>query len=162
MKPVGVSRHIPRIRCGVRAPLPAVGGLVGAGLAVAGSAGPWASVAGELHVGGEVERFQVGGMLGDGVFTLALGAAAGALILWRVLRGRASGFVTGLSALLLLIAAVTGMLNWLDVANMPGVYTPGKYYHTDARAAWGLVVVTFGAAAGAAGMACQVWRDELR
>ena len=137
--------------------------LVAAGLVVVGSAiGPWASVAGELYTGGEMERFKVGGMVGDGVFTLALSTAAGLMILWRILRGRASGFLTGLAVVLLLITAVIGMLNWVDISNMPGVYQPGKYYHTDARVAWGLLATTFGAAASTAAMAYQVWNDELR
>ena len=137
--------------------------LAGAGLAIAGSAvGPWANVAGELHVSGQIERFQIDGMVGDGVFTLSLSAAAALLILWRVARGRASGFLTGLAVVLLLVAAVMGMLNWADIDNMPGVYVPGKHFHSDAQAAWGLLTTTFGAAIGAAAMAYQVWRDELR
>ena len=137
--------------------------LAGAGLVIVGSTvGPWANVAGELHVGGQIERFQIDGMVGDGVFTLALSAAAALLILWRIVRARASGFLTGLAVVLLLVAAVMGMLNWVDIDNMPGVYVPGKHFHSDARAAWGLVATTFGAAVGAIAMAYQVWKDELR
>ena len=137
--------------------------LSAAGLVVVGSAiGPWASVAGELYTGGEIERYKVGGMVGDGVFTLALSAAAGLVILWRILRGRASGFLTGLAVVLLLVTTVVGMLNWVDIGNMPGVYQPGKYYHTDARVAWGLLATTFGAAVSTLAMAYQVWNDELR
>ena len=136
--------------------------LVAAVSAVVGSSGPWASVAGELYTGGQVDRFQVGGMIGDGAFTLGLSAAAGLLILFRLIRGRISGFLTGLAALFLLVAALTAMLNWVDVGNMPGVFEPGKYYHTDARAAWGLLMTTFGSAAGAVLLAYQVWTDELR
>ena len=137
--------------------------LAAAALVVAGSAvGPWASVAGELYTGGEIERFKVGGMVGDGVFTLCQSAAAGLVILWRILRGRASGFLTGLAVVLLLISTVMGMLNWVDIDNMPGVYEPGKYYHTDARVAWGLLATTFGAAVSTVAMAYQVWNDELR
>lgn len=150
----------------IRSPLPSLApviALAAAGLVIVGSAvGPWASVAGELHVGGEIERFQIGGMAGDGVFTLSLSAAAALLILWRILRGRANGFLTGLAVLLLLISAVIGMLNWVDIDNMPGVYVPGKHFHSDARAAWGLLLTTFGAAAGTVAMAYQVWNDELR
>ncbi len=150
-------------RATIRLRFAAACALLAATLAAVGSAaGPWASVAGELYAGGQVERFQVGGLVGDGVFTLTLSAASALLILWRVLRGRASGFLTGLAAVLLLVAAAIGMLNWADVGNMPGVYEPGKYYHADARAAWGLLLTTFGAAAGAAAMAYQVWSDELR
>ena len=137
--------------------------LAGAGLAIVGSAvGPWADVAGELHVGGQIERFQIDGMVGDGVFTLSLSAAAALLILWRVVRGQASGFLTGLAVVLLLVVAVMGMLNWADIDNMPGVYVPGKHFHSDAQAAWGLLTTTFGAAIGTAAMAYQVWKDELR
>ena len=137
--------------------------LAGAGLVIAGSSvGPWASVAGELYTGGEIERYKIGGMVGDGVFTLSLSAAAGLVVLWRILRGRASGFLTGLAVVLLLISTVMGMLNWVDLDNMPGVYQPGKYYHTDARVAWGLLATTFGAAVGTVAMAYQVWDDELR
>ena len=144
-------------------PLMALGALLAATLAAVGSAvGPWASVAGELYTAGEIERFKVGGMVGDGVFTLSLSAAAGLVILWRMLRGRVSGFLTGMAVVLLLITAVIGMLNWVDISNMPGVYQPGKYYHTDARVAWGLLATTFGAAVSAAAMAYQVWNDELR
>lgn len=144
-------------------PLMALGSLAAVALVVAGSAiGPWASVAGELYTGGEIERYKVGGMVGDGVFTLSLSAAAALLILWRVVRGRASGFLTGLAVVLLLVTAVIGMLNWVDIGNMPGVYQPGKYYHTDARVAWGLLATTFGAAVSAAATAYQVWIDELR
>ena len=96
------------------------------------------------------------------MFTLALSAAAGLVILWRILRGRASGFLTGLAVVMLLISTVVGMLNWVDISNMPGVYQPGKYYHTDARVAWGLLATTFGAVVGTAAMAYQVWNDELR
>lgn len=144
-------------------PLMALGALLSAALAAIGSAfGPWANVAGELHVGGQIERFQIGGMVGDGVFTLSLSVAAALLILWRIVRGRASGFLTGLAVVLLLVSAVTGMLNWADIDNMPGVYVPGKHFHSDARAAWGLVTTTFGAAIGTVAMAYQVWKDELR
>ena len=137
--------------------------LVAAGLVIVGSAvGPWADVAGELHVGGQVERFQIGGMAGDGVFTLALAAVAAFLILWRILRGRASGFLTGLAVVLMLVVAVMGMLNWADIDSMPGVYVPAKHFHSDARPAWGLLTTTFGAAVGAVAMAYQVWKDELR
>ena len=101
-------------------------------------------------------------MLGDGVFTLILCSISGLIILWRVLRGRATGFLTGLAAVLLLISAVIAMLNWVDIDNMPGVYQPGKYYHSAARPAWGLLLTTFAAAAGALAMAYQVWVDELR
>ena len=146
-----------------RLPLAAVVGLAAAVLVIVGSAvGPWANVAGELHVAGEIERFQIHGMVGDGVFTLSLSAVAALLILWRILRGRASGFLTGLAVVLLLIAAVIGMLNWADIDHMPGVYVPAKHFHSDARAAWGLLTTTFGAAAGAVAMAYQVWNDELR
>ncbi len=137
--------------------------LAAAGLVVIGSAvGPWASVAGELYSDGEVERFQVGGLVGDGTFTLALSAAAGLVVLGRLGRGRASGFLVGLAAVLLLISAITGMLNWVDIDHMPGVYQPGKFYHTDARVAWGLLATTLGSAIGAAAVAYQVWNDELR
>ena len=137
--------------------------LAGAGLVIVGSAvGPWANVAGELHAGGQIERFQIGGMVGDGMFTLSLSAAAALVILWRIVRGRVSGFLTGLAVLLLLVSAVMGMLNWVDIDNMPGVYVPGKHFHSDARAAWGLLTTTFGAAIGAVAMAYQVWKDELR
>ena len=137
--------------------------LAATALVVVGSAlGPWASVAGELYSGGEIERFKVGGMVGDGAFTLSLSAVAGLVILWRILRSRANGFLTGLAVVLLLITAVVGMLNWVDIGNMPGVYQPGKYYHTDARVAWGLLATTFGAAVSTVAMAYQVWNDELR
>ncbi len=142
--------------------------MAGAGLVIVGSAvGPWANVAGELHVGGQIERFQIDGMVGDGVFTLSLSAAAALLILWRLSfvwrrRGRASGFLTGLAVVLLLVSAVIGMLNWVDIDNMPGVYVPGKHFHSDARAAWGLLTTTFGAAIGTVAMTYQVWKDELR
>ena len=136
--------------------------LAGAVCAVVGSSGPWASVAGELYSGGQVERFQIDGMIGDGAFTLGLSAAAALLILMRVARSRISGFLTGTAAVLLMVATLTAMLNWVDVGNMPGVYEPGKYYHTDARAAWGLIMTTLGSAAGAVAMAFQVWMDELR
>lgn len=132
------------------------------GLVVAGSLGPWASVAGEVYAGGEVERFQVDGIIGDGLFTVGLSGAAVLLILLRTLRGRASGFLIGLAVILLVLSAVVGMLNWVDIGNMPGVYEPGKYYHTDARPAWGLLVATFAAALGAVIMAYQLWNDELR
>ena len=146
-----------------RLPLAAVVSLAAAVLVIVGSAvGPWANVAGELHAGGQIERFQIHGMVGDGVFTLSLSAVAALLILWRVLRGRASGFLTGLAVVLLLVAAVIGMLNWADIDNMPGVYVPAKHFHSDARAAWGLLTTTFGAAVGAVAMAYQVWNDELR
>jgi hypothetical protein len=146
-----------------RLPLAAVVGLAAAVLVIVGSAvGPWANVAGELHVGGQIERFQIHGMVGDGVFTLSLSAVTALLILWRILRGRASGFMTGLAVVLLLIAAVIGMLNWADIDHMPGVYVPAKHFHSDARAAWGLLTTTFGAAVGAVAMAYQVWNDELR
>lgn len=146
-----------------RLPLAAVVGLAAAVLVIVGSAvGPWANVAGELHAGGQIERFQIHGMVGDGVFTLSLSAVTALLILWRILRGRASGFMTGLAVVLLLIAAVIGMLNWADIDHMPGVYVPAKHFHSDARAAWGLLTTTFGAAVGAVAMAYQVWNDELR
>ena len=150
----------------IRSPLPALAlviALAGAGLVIVGSAvGPWANVAGELHAGGQIERFQIDGMVGDGVFTLSLSAAAALLILWRIARGRASGFLTGLAVVLLLVSAVMGMLNWVDIDNMPGVYVPGKHFHSDARAAWGLLTTTFGAAIGTVAMTYQVWKDELR
>ena len=133
-----------------------------AGLSALGSTGAWATVAGELYTRGEFERFQIGGLIGDGTFTLGLCSLAGLIILWRVARGRATGFLTGLAAVLLLVSAVIAMLNWVDIDNMPGVYQPGKYYHSAARPAWGLLLTTFGAAAGALAMAYQVWTDELR
>ena len=138
-------------------------GLAGAGLAIVGSvAGPWANVAGELYVSGEIDRFQIYGMVGDGVFTLSLSTAAALLILWRIVRGRASGFLTGLAVVLLLVAVVMGMLNWVDIDHMPGVYVPGKHFHSDAQPGWGLLTTTFGAAAGTVAMTYQVWKDELR
>ena len=156
-EPAQARRFRPRL------PLAAVVGLAAAGLVIVGSAlGPWANVAGELHVGGEIERFQIYGMVGDGVFTLSLSAVAALLILWRILRGRASGFLTGLAVVLLLIAAVMGMLNWADIDHMPGVYVPAKHFHSDAQAGWGLLTTTFGAPVGAVAMAYQVWNDELR
>ena len=136
--------------------------LASAGMVVAGSLGPWASVSGELYAAGEVERFKVNGMIGDGPFTLGMSAAAVLVILWRLLRGRASGFLMGFAMILLVISALVGMLNWVDISNMPGVYEPGKYYHTDAQPAWGLLLTTFAGAASAAAMAYQVWNDELR
>ena len=132
---------------------------------MAGSLGPWATVAGELYASGSeagVERFKVAGLIGDGLFTLALSAVALLVIIWRGLRGRANGFLLGLAFILLVISAVVGMLNWVDIGNMPGVYQPGKYYHTDARPAWGLLVVTFASAVGALAMAYRLWDDELR
>ena len=143
-------------------PSAALVALAAAVCAVVGSSGPWASVAGELYSGGQVERFQIDGMIGDGAFTLGLSAAAALLILLRVARSRISGFLTGTAAVFLMVATVAAMLNWVDVGNMPGVYEPGKYYHTDARAAWGLMMTTLGSAAGAVAMAFQVWMDELR
>lgn len=146
-----------------RCPLALVIAFAAAGLVIVGSAvGPWANVAGELYVGGQVERFQIYGRVGDGVFTLALSAAGALLIAWRILRGRASGFLTGLAVVLLLIAAVIGMLNWADIDHMPGVYVPAKHFHSDAQAGWGLLTTTFGAAVGAVAMGYQVWNDELR
>lgn len=136
--------------------------LASGGLVIAGSLGPWATVAGEVYAGGEVDRFQVDGLIGDGMFTLALSAGTVLLVLWRILRGRASGFLTGLAVVLLVLSAVVGMLNWVDISNMPGVYEPGKYYHTDARPAWGLLATTFAAALGAVALAYQLWSDELR
>ncbi len=150
----------------IRPPLPSPAPLIalaGVGMVIVGSAvGPWANVAGEMHAGGQIERFQIGGLAGDGVFTLSLSAAAALLILWRAARGRASGFLTGLAVVLLLVSAVIGMLNWADIDNMPGVYVPGKHFHSDARAAWGLATTTCGAAIGAMAMVYQVWKDELR
>ena len=131
-------------------------------LVIAGSLGPWATVAGELYTQGEIQRFQVYGMNGDGVFTLALSAAAVLLILWRLLRGRASGFLSGLAVILLVLSAMIGMLNWVDLGNMPGVYEPGKYYHSDARPAWGLLLTTFAGALGALATGYKLWDDELR
>jgi hypothetical protein len=101
-------------------------------------------------------------MNGDGVFTLALSAAAVLLILWRLLRGRASGFLSGLAVILLVLSAMIGMLNWADLGNMPGVYEPGKYYHSDARPAWGLLLTTFAGALGALATGYKLWDDELR
>ena len=156
-EPAQARRFRPRL------PVAAVVGLAAAGLVIVGSAlGPWANVAGELHVGGQIERFQIYGRVGDGVFTLALSAVGALLIAWRILRGRASGFLTGLAVVLLLIAAVIGMLNWADIDHMPGVYVPAKHFHSDAQAGWGLLTTTFGAAVGAVAMAYQVWNDELR
>ena len=155
-----LARTDRRFRIGV--PVPLLIAAASSGLVIAGSLGPWATVAGELYVAGEVERFQVDGMIGDGVFTLALSAVAALFILWRLLRGRANGFLLGLAVILLVIAALIGMLNWADLGNMPGVYEPGKYYHSAARPAWGLLLATFGGAAGALAMGYQLWVDELR
>lgn len=144
------------------APAPGIA-LAGAVLAIVGSAaGPWANVAGELYASGEVDRFQIYGMVGDGVFTLSLSTAAALLILWRIMRGRANGFLTGLAVVLLLVALVIGMLNWVDIDHMPGVYVPAKHFHSDAQPGWGLLTTTFGATVGAIAMAYQVWKDELR
>ncbi len=81
-------------------------------LSALGSTGAWATVAGELYTRGEFERFQIGGLIGDGVFTLVLCSTAGLIILWRVVRGRATGFLTGLAVVLLLASTVIAMLNW--------------------------------------------------
>jgi len=62
----------------------------------------------------------------------------------------------------LVVAAVMAMLNWVDIDNMPGVYVPGKHFHSDAQVGWGLLAAAFGAAIGAIAIAWQVWKDELR
>ena len=152
----GVDRGTPRL---------SVPRLVAAGapvLVVFGSTRTWARISGERFVGDAVDVLSVNGTAGDGVATLLLGAVAGVLFLWRLVRPYASGFLPGTAIVALMIVAVVGMLNWLDAAHMPGVDQHGKYFRTGVQAGWGLIVLTLAAGAGAVALAYQIYYDELR
>ena len=136
--------------------------LAAALLAAFGSTSTWAIAYGERDADDEIERFLVSGTVGDGTVTLILAAVSGLLILWRLLLPRTTGFVLGLAAVLLMVVMVVGMLNWVDVSHMPGIFEPGKYFRTGVDPGWGLILVTLSAAIGMVASAYQLWQDELR
>ena len=134
----------------------------GAVLAAIGSVSPWANVSGERFIDDRIERFSVYGTVGDGDATLILALISCFLILWRIVLRRTSSFVPAIAAVLLLVIAVVGMLNWADVSHIPGVYEPGKYFRSGATVGWGLILVTVSSAIAASSLAYQIWRQELR
>ena len=153
-----------RSRFGLRDSLPftVILGLAASALVAITSNQTWARVTAESYVGDEIKRSSINGNIGDGEITLALSLAAVVLILVRLISPRITGFVLLAAVICLLVSAVTGMLNWTGIDQIPNGCKPGECFRPEMAVGWGLVTVTFASALGMASLAYQLWYDELR
>ena len=151
-------------RYGLSASIPVtiILGLVASGLVAFASDQTWAKLTSELHVGDLIKRTSINGTVGDGEITFILSLAAIALVLFRLIRPRTTGFVLMAAATLLLVSAVTGMLNWVGLDQIPNGCRPGECFRPEMSVGWGLLAVTFASVVGMAALGYQVWYDELR
>ena len=142
-------------------------------LVIIGSIAPWASVPSFGYVygfaGKEAYVFTVKGtaahgmipLTGDGMVPLVLGSFAAVLVVWRMVRSRASGFVLGAVVTLLLVSGVIGMVNWSNPGSIPSP-DPSSFFRGDVVASWGVIMMTIAAWSGLLATAYQLWKDELR
>jgi hypothetical protein len=98
-----------------------------------GSLGPWATIS----------FLTVNGTDGDGVITLILGLIAGTMALLQAAgRGIWAPIV---AAVCFSLSALTGIIDWADLERT----FEGSFFGNTVSVGWGLVVMTFAAAAGA-------------
>ncbi|MFQ6027833.1 MAG: hypothetical protein ACE5Q6_10115 [Dehalococcoidia bacterium] len=100
-------------------------------------------------------------LTGDGMFSAILGSVSGLLILWRLLRPGASGFVLFTASVLLLVSGIVGVVNWANVGNVP-TPDPDVFFRGDVGLRWGLIMMTLGAWPGVVFTGYQLWKDELQ
>ena len=143
-------------------PITLILGLVAAALVAFASDQTWAKLTSELHVSDQIKRMSINGTIGDGEITFYLSLVAMALVLYRLIRPRTTGFVLLAAATVLLVSAVTGMLNWVGLDQIPNGCGPGECFRPEMSVGWGLLAVTFASAVGMAALGYQVWYDELR
>ena len=115
--------------------------------------------------GEDVDALYINGISGDGRVTLVLGILAAVLILWRLLRRRASTWSTivqSAAIVILVIAGLVGVFNWSELDEISGADLGVEYLRYGFQPGWGLILVTVTGFTGAASLAYQIWNDHFR
>ncbi len=143
-------------------------------LVMVGAVSPWARVPGYKAIydrpGAAADVFWVRGteapgmipLVGDGLVILVLAALAAVMVLWRLLRPpKSSGFILLALFILLLLAALVGVVNWANAGNIPRADSRA-FFSGSVEVSWGLILLCLSIWPGVLATAYQLWTDELK